>query len=367
MSQASPKIRYTLVPYPTHLTSCSSIIRGKPETPIFEPYEENLPLESGYYSFVIDQSGNLRIKRGNTSSHAAMTAGRKVAAAGHFWINRAGKVGRIVCTSRDYRIAYRNRFSDIVSYIIRYFSNHTALELSQHAIFRFHKSHLESFTVDENQEIITNESLRQSLVESEGEGNIIVRKYSEDQIHLFKSYNPKKPPRLYNIKLDQFSIESDSEDEQFELGTPQPKLSPESSPLTSGRKAFILDRDGWLIVGSGHHLLSGGHPVGAAGQFQIGELGEITDLSLNFSGHYRPKATSEYLYYTYQTLHQHPLVLFAQGHSISARIHDGADLGLDLYKFQSRDLLDELLDPNEWNWDQQKTKEKRPKLDDVPF
>ena len=75
--------------------------------PIFEPYEEDLPLQSGYYTFVIDENGNFRVKRGNTSSHAAFVDRKRVAAAGWFPIERLGKLAEVNFTSYDYRIGYK--------------------------------------------------------------------------------------------------------------------------------------------------------------------------------------------------------------------------------------------------------------------
>src|SRR4051812_32858224 len=84
--------------------------RGSPlkEVPLFEPYEESLPLQSGYYSFVIDNKGNFRVLRGLTSSHAAMVPGRAAAAAGRIQVNRLGRVIEVLCKSSDFNLYFRD-------------------------------------------------------------------------------------------------------------------------------------------------------------------------------------------------------------------------------------------------------------------
>src|SRR5262249_5233348 len=62
------------------------------EVPIFEPYRESLPLQSGFYTYLIDQDGNFRVRRTNTQSHSSMVPGGRAAAAGRFEVNRLGRV-----------------------------------------------------------------------------------------------------------------------------------------------------------------------------------------------------------------------------------------------------------------------------------
>src|SRR4051794_28875446 len=92
--------------------------KKRPIVPVFEPFQEALPLESGFYTFVIDSRGRFRVERGNTSSHAGMVACADVGAAGHFWISRAGKVGLVVCTSRDYRFHIDDEHHPTVRFLI---------------------------------------------------------------------------------------------------------------------------------------------------------------------------------------------------------------------------------------------------------
>jgi hypothetical protein len=70
--------------------------------PVFEPYEESLPLQSGWYSFVIDKDGDFRVKRGNTSSHGSMVNRQPVVTAGRFRVSLLGRVVEVYCESIDY-------------------------------------------------------------------------------------------------------------------------------------------------------------------------------------------------------------------------------------------------------------------------
>lgn len=115
--------------------------------PVFEPFEENLPLESGYYTFVLDRLGRFRVRRGNLSSHATMVDSEDVGAAGRFLINRAGNVAEVYCISRDYRINVKDAYRPTVDFVIESFSNHHALELSPYAIFQFAGSLTDSFRI----------------------------------------------------------------------------------------------------------------------------------------------------------------------------------------------------------------------------
>ena len=107
-----------------------------------------------------------------------------------------------------------------------------------------------------------------------------------------------------------------------------------------GKKAFVLDRDGWLIVGDGHHLLSGGQDVGAAGQVVVDAEGTIQAINLNFSGHYRPPLDVAYARYTYRSLASHPLLKVAPDCVISARKTARDELG-PMLRFLREELLDD--------------------------
>ncbi len=87
------------------------------EIPIFEPFEESLPLQTGWYSFIIDEKGNFRVKRGMTSSHSAMAPDRRAAAAGRFRVNRMGRVVEVVCQSLDFRQYYDAPSNKNVKYL----------------------------------------------------------------------------------------------------------------------------------------------------------------------------------------------------------------------------------------------------------
>jgi len=308
--------------------------------PIFEPYQEALPLEAGYYTFVIDGRGRFRVERGNTSSHAGMVGTEPVGAAGHFVITRAGKVGRVVCTSRDYRICIPDQNHMTVRFVIDAFHRHQAFDVSPHAIFSFTRGLAESFCVSVEGELLEDTEERRRLYEEEGQGHEEGCAFDLADIEVFNKYSPVPPPRLYPMKLDHQNDPLDFDDhEPFQHGPFGSPYSPKDGPLKSGRKAFVLDNNGWLIIGHGHHLLSGGNSVGAAGQVYVDDSGLITEINLNFSGHYRPPLSAEYARFTYRTLINHPLLSFSPDCRISARRFFDLNSRLENITFAPSELL----------------------------
>ncbi len=136
--------------------------------PVFSPYEENLPLQSGYYSFVIDELGRFHIQWGNTRSHAGMVDSQPAAAAGRLRISRAGKVAEVTCDSTDYRINYSSYRSRQALYVIEAFKGHPALDISPYVIFRFRIQRFEKFTVGIDFQEIDDENEQLELLEKEG-------------------------------------------------------------------------------------------------------------------------------------------------------------------------------------------------------
>ncbi len=309
---------------------------------IFEIYQEQLPLESGYYTYVLDFRGRFRIERGNTRSHAGMVGGEPVGAAGNFWITRAGKVGRVACLSRDYHFYIQSERNPTVQFVIDSFRRHQALELSPYAVFTFSRGIADSFKVSAEGKVIVDDSEYQRLLDEEGQGTALESNFTPAQIEAFRGYLPPPPPRLYDLKLDQFNelLTLDSADDQpMEAGPPRPPLGPDQGPLPPGRKAFVVDANGRLIVGFGHHLISGGHPVGAAGQLHIDETGRVSEVNLNFSGHYRPPLSAEYARYTYRILFYHHLLTFSPECRISARKSFDLSEKLDTFIFSHSELM----------------------------
>ena len=101
----------------------------------------------------------------------------------------------------------------------------------------------------------------------------------------------------------------------------------------------MIDRDGWLIVGHGHHILSGGHPVGAAGQFTVEPDGTLGEINLNFSGHYRPPLSGDYARYTLRVLMAHPLIQISENCKITGRKFDDNNLRSINLRFTIEELL----------------------------
>ncbi len=314
--------------------------------PVFEPYAENLPLQSGYYSFVIDQFGRFHVQWGNTRSHAGMVDGEPAAAAGRSRINRAGKVAEVTCDSSDYRINYGAYRSRQALYVIEAFRRHPALDVSPHAIFRFRIKRFEKFSVDIDFREIADESEHLRLLELEGydDGEVgsIAPTYTRDQVAGFRSYSPLMPPRMYPIQRDQLiaTIEPDDGDPlDYEYGPPCARLAPDAPFVGSGKVNFVVDEAGRLIVGlKGHHILSGGNRVGAAGHLVFGPGGEVIEIHLNFSGHYRPKLDAAYVRYTYGLLTGHPLLSFSKDCKVQGRVFSDVSDRSTVIRFLPEDL-----------------------------
>lgn len=334
----------TLAP-PRLFSAIAKRLRAGEVVPIFQPYEENLPLESGGYSYVLDELGRFRVRRGNTSAHSSMVGGVDIGAAGRFRINRAGNVAEVSCRSYDYRINIRNETHPTVAFVLGAFANHHALEVSPWAYFQFAKSATESFYVDIHGQLVLDLDERRTRLDEEGMYDEIVPQLPSDRIGSFDAYRPGSPPRLYGMHKDQLILSVEEEGESvFEVGPSQPRYAPGNVVTYSGKRAFILDREGWLIVGGGHHLLSGGNDVGAAGQFVFDELGRIVELNLNFSGHYRPPLDESYARYVYRALLAHPLLEFAEDCRVSGRkFHEEGELSTVL-RFDPQDLLSDTVD-----------------------
>ncbi|WP_435019682.1 hypothetical protein TA3x_001423 [Tundrisphaera sp. TA3] len=263
-----------------------------------------------------------------------------VGAAGHFQINRAGNVSEIFCISLDYRIFVRQGSHPTAIFVMDSFRNHHALELSPLAIFRFKRDTYGTYFLSLDGEPIADPAGRQELLVREGEGPAVERPFTDEERRAFAGYRPSPPPQRYAMHLDQQVLNLESDDaEGFEIGPGVPPYSPDSPALTSGRKAFVIDREGWVIIGNGHHILSGGNEVGAAGQIIVEPSGVIGQINLNFSGHYRPPLDATYARYTYRVLASHPLLTLAPDCIITGRKFDDLDVHSSNLKFSAEELL----------------------------
>lgn len=314
--------------------------------PVFEPYAENLPLQSGYYSFVIDRLGRFHVQWGNTQSHAGMVDGEPAAAAGRFRISRAGTVAEVTCDSSDYPINYGTYRSRQALHVIQAFKGHPALDVSPHAIFRFRIKRFEKFSVDTEFREITDESEHLRLVEREGyedgDTGSSTRSYTREQVARFRSYSPPMPPRLYPIQRDQLiaTIEPDDGDSlDYEYGPPCAPLAPDLPFMGSGKVNFVVEEAGRLIIGlKGHHILSGGNRVGAAGHLVFGPDGDVIEIHLNFSGHYRPRLDADYVRYTYGLLTGHPLLAVSGDCKVQGRVFSDVSDRSTVIRFLPEDL-----------------------------
>jgi hypothetical protein len=314
-------------------------------TPIFDPYEENLPLQSGYYSFVIDEQGEFRVKLGNTSSHGAMVGGRRAASAGSFRINRIGRLAEVFCRSNDYRIRYEGPHDRVVNYVRQAFLRHPAFEVSEHVVFQFRRNLADLLYLDHQGKEIDGTEVQRKLksLELEGIEGQVETRFSPQRVAAYQNYRPESPPHLYTMHRDQLIISiEEGDDERFEFGPPEPYLSIENPSLSAGKNNFVIDAEGHLIVGiKGHHILSGGTDVGGAGHIKIETTGEVSELQLNFSGHYRPPLSIEYARYVFRTMTGHPLIRMKPDSLIQGRLFDESTERSVVVRFDVDDLLNQ--------------------------
>ena len=226
---------------------------------------------------MLDEKGSFRVRRGNASSHASFLKCRPVGGAGNFRINRAGNVAEVFCISLDYRIIVPDERHSTVTFVIESFCNHHDFEVSPLAVFRFKSGPYESFSVSIDQKPVDDLTGRQELLEAEGQEREETSGFTPEAVHAFEAYSPEPPGRLYPIHKDQLiiALESGRDEDVFEVGAPRARYAPEHLRLPSGKKAFVIDPRGQLIIGSGHHLISGGGVVGAAGQIVVEPSGVI--------------------------------------------------------------------------------------------
>jgi hypothetical protein len=327
-------------------------VGNRKETPIFEPYEESLPLQSGYYSYVIDQEGHFRVQWGNTRSHATLVHGRPVAAAGRFRVNRMGSVIHVVCGCTDYRFYYSNLDHEGVRYLIDSFHAHSALSLHPEAVFQIQTKLTEKFCVLASGVVIKDFQSRIKDLENEGAGELVPCLASESRIERLSLYQPLPPDQLYAMHLDQvISVLEEADEDGFEYGPAAPRLDLLREPLHAGKNNFVFDEQGWLIVGmKGHQILSGGHDVGGAGHLHIEPTGEVGMVELNFSGHYRPPLTGDYVRYAYRALVEHPLIALSEDCRFRGRKFDEESVKSTVASFTKEEIesegpeLDEFID-----------------------
>ena len=257
-----------------------------PETPPFEPFPENLPLQSGWYAFVIDREGRFRVSRRHATSHASMVRRDEVAAAGRFRVSRMGRVAEVDCGESEYRIRFAKVTEAAVVYTINSFAQHPALNTHPEAVFSFRLTGGDEAILDIQGQPVADKRPKLAIVDAEGIGaevELVVPAID------FADYRPEPPPRRYGMHRDQTftDLEADGESEPI---SPEPRLAP-GSPIHSGKLNFVIDDEGFLIIGGvGHQILSGCRRVAGAGHIHITTDGMVSRLDLNFSGHYRPRS-----------------------------------------------------------------------------
>lgn len=311
--------------------------------PVFQPYKEDLPLQSGVYSFVLDESGRLRVIRGNTSSHASLVRGGRVGCAGMFRIGRSGRLSEVFCQSFDYRIRYRDHCDSPVIYAVELFVGHPALDASPHIVFHFSRGLADSFILDYHGAPIDtdNYKYKYQLMEEEDAGQRKYNCFTKVQIARFIRYKPQPPPRTYSVRIDQdvAVLEGEGIPQTSYVTDPAPFFGPDNQEMWTGRINFVIDAEGRLLLGmKHHHALSGGHSVGGAGHLVIDDSGVIQEIQLNFSGHYRPPLTAEYVRYVYRNLVSHPLLSFSDSYDIKGRKFDEMSYMSTVVRFRPEEL-----------------------------
>jgi hypothetical protein len=147
------------------------------------------------------------------------------------------------------------------------------------------------------------------------------------------------------MQLDQSIAALEPDEDPFEYGDPMPRLTPDHPPDRRGKINFVVDREGWLIVGmTGHQILSGGGQVGAAGHLVFEDPPVASEVHLNFSGHYRPTLDADYCRYTFGVLDRHPLLTLADPCRILGRKFNDAATLSQVLSFERSELVDESTD-----------------------
>lgn len=315
--------------------------RGLPseDVPVFEPLQESLPLQSGYYSFVIDAERRFRVKRGSTRSHAAMAPNRLASSAGHFRVNRLGRVVEVVCKSTDFPFFAMSAGSDYVNYVTVAFRLHAAFNLHPRAVFTFSKARFEQWSICADGSLLDDPTtvLKQITDEESDDSDAVV--FPPNRSGQFLNYKPTPPPALHHVWEDQSIVALEGDESDFCEGPSAPPLTPNTCELRSGKNNFVIDADGWLIVGmTGHHILSGGHDVGGAGHIYLGTWGQVTRVELNFSGHYRPRLSGDYVRYVYWTIYNHPLLTLMAECTFAGRIFKDLEAVSHAVSFEAREL-----------------------------
>jgi len=115
--------------------------------PVFEPAAARAPLASGWYTFVLDEKSRFRLVVGTGRRHVEFVRGARVGAAGRFWVDRAGAIAAVDCSSTDYPILVTDQAHRTVHYVIDAFRTSPDFSLAPIARFRFTRPDRSQFRV----------------------------------------------------------------------------------------------------------------------------------------------------------------------------------------------------------------------------
>ena len=154
---------------------------------------------------------------------------------------------------------------------------------------------------------------RRGLLAEEEQGTEERHPFSPPQIESVPKISfPQRPPWLYEIKQDHLTNPMDYDDHESDRSRPI-----HAAILTGGWAADLgsegirprLRRMADRRPGASS-ALGRESRVCPPGKSTSMAMGVVTEINLNFSGHYRPPLSAGYARYTYRSLVSHPLLTF---------------------------------------------------------
>ena len=157
-----------------------------------------------------------------------------------------------------------------MKYEIEYLVRHKAFDISEHVVFSYNRGIADIFILDSDGNALTEEQrqTKLALMDSEGLRTITYDAFSSRQVATFIKYKRSSKRRLFAMCSDQAitSLEEDGDSYSVSRSEPFLRYTADNPVVPTGKVNFVLDGDGWLILGmKHHHILSGGNHVGVRG------------------------------------------------------------------------------------------------------